>query len=86
MQSLHCAELSIATVRQNTALARKVAELEQDLDVWKQSRTVLSEALELTKRKYEDEIASLKSHSASGDSIANTEVSPVVNPSLFVHE
>lgn len=58
-------ELSHATVQQNTTLVRKVSALEEEILVWKQARVVLSESFESTKRKYEDEIASLKTRIAS---------------------
>ena len=62
------AELSHVTIQQNTALAREVSALKEDITVWKQARTVLSETHELNKRKYEDEIRGLKARLAAYES------------------
>ena len=48
--------------------------MEEEISVWKQARVVLSESHELTKRKYEDEIAALKSRISAAE-INPTEVS-----------
>ncbi|KAI5116544.1 hypothetical protein M0805_004327 [Coniferiporia weirii] len=53
-------ELSSATVEKNIELTTRVTQLEEELQVWKQARSVTVDAAERDRRQYEDEKLTLQ--------------------------
>ncbi|EJD00942.1 uncharacterized protein FOMMEDRAFT_110379 [Fomitiporia mediterranea MF3/22] len=67
-------ELSSATVEKNVQLTRRVSQLEEELSVWKQARSVTINNAEKTKQQYEDERAALQKRINILESMQNSMV------------
>ncbi|KAH8113332.1 hypothetical protein DFH11DRAFT_1601415 [Phellopilus nigrolimitatus] len=72
-------DLSTATVEKNIELTARVTQLEEELQVWKQARSVTVEGAERERRQYEDERAGLQRRIGNLESMQDSMILCVID-------